>query len=438
MRGDFTRDTFDPADHYSAVLLQQGRVLLDADFNEQTAIGLHLLRTLAADLIGPHGGPGFAIGAAATGDDEPPDLTIGGGRYYVDGVAADATRPVPLAAVGDSGAVPEPGPWTYWSQPWAYLDPDNDDDALPEAVPYLVYLTVWDELVTAAQDPRLRETALGATMPDTAARSRVVWQVRAATGINLDGTAEELTGRFDEWVRGRRSTGRLAARVDRPAGSDEDPCVISPESRYRGQENQLYRVEVVAADAFVWSRDNGSVVFEVDAIDGRWVTLAALGRDDKLDLHVGDAVTLTDDASGFRGVASAVLRVEDVDVPDRRVLLSADVAFRPDASRHPVLRRWDHPASDDATDGGAVPLATGRWLGLEDGVQVWFAPDGRYQAGDHWLIPARTLTGAVEWPADDAGRPLLRPPHGVHRHYAPLAVVRGAGEFQDLRRGLGA
>ena len=38
MHGDFSRWTFDRAAGYRAVLLQQGRVLLDADFNEQTAI----------------------------------------------------------------------------------------------------------------------------------------------------------------------------------------------------------------------------------------------------------------------------------------------------------------------------------------------------------------------------------------------------------------
>ena len=35
MKGDFSRETFDRARHYSAVLLQQGRVQLDADWNEQ-------------------------------------------------------------------------------------------------------------------------------------------------------------------------------------------------------------------------------------------------------------------------------------------------------------------------------------------------------------------------------------------------------------------
>ena len=57
MKGDFSRDTFDPTKGFSRVLMQQGRVQLDADWNEQAAILLHYLRTLAADLIGPCAGP---------------------------------------------------------------------------------------------------------------------------------------------------------------------------------------------------------------------------------------------------------------------------------------------------------------------------------------------------------------------------------------------
>ena len=72
MKGDFSRDTFDVTKHFSRVLQQQGRVQLDADWNEQTAILLHYLRTLAADLIGPFAGPtgealGFQIEAITEG-----------------------------------------------------------------------------------------------------------------------------------------------------------------------------------------------------------------------------------------------------------------------------------------------------------------------------------------------------------------------------------
>ena len=38
MKGDFSRDTFDARRDYVRVLMQQGRVQVDADFNEQHAI----------------------------------------------------------------------------------------------------------------------------------------------------------------------------------------------------------------------------------------------------------------------------------------------------------------------------------------------------------------------------------------------------------------
>ena len=50
MKADLTRVTFDPLKQFSSVLMQQGRVQLDADWNEQSAILTHHLRRLAADL----------------------------------------------------------------------------------------------------------------------------------------------------------------------------------------------------------------------------------------------------------------------------------------------------------------------------------------------------------------------------------------------------
>jgi hypothetical protein len=65
MRGDFTRFTFDPKKHYRGVLMQQRRVQLDADWNEEQAIIGHRLDTETQDLIGASGAPegngGFQI-----------------------------------------------------------------------------------------------------------------------------------------------------------------------------------------------------------------------------------------------------------------------------------------------------------------------------------------------------------------------------------------
>ncbi|MCC3652176.1 DUF6519 domain-containing protein [Streptomyces sp. S07_1.15] len=468
MYADISRSTFRPDRHYSAVIAQQGRVQLDADANEQAAIQLWLARTTAHDLIGPDGGPagaaGFAVGPL-TGSRDLDDLTIGGGRYYVDGILCDADRPGPGDAVGDDpdgdgadgGGAAEPEPpatWTYWDQPDGFRDPERPEDRLPGRYPYLMYLKVWERSVTAAEDPELREVALGSALPDTAARTKVVWQVLplegSALGLGEDPDKPAVREAFRTWAENERSgRPRLAARSERPARADEDPCLTAPDARYRGPENQLYRVEVheggAAGEAtFKWSRENGSVVFPVDGLDGTWVELASLGSDDKLDLNVGDWVECADTAYTSRGEPLPLLRVEELDLPGRRVRLSGEpdprVGRRPEL--HPFLRRWDQKESSargrkgaaGRFRGGAAHVEEGRWLPLEDGVEVYFeAGGGRYRSGDHWIVPARTATGSVEWPVNAARRPLLRPPAGITAHYAPLAWVTGEGTIADLR-----
>ncbi len=65
MSGDFSRLTFDPARHFDAVLMQQGRPQLDADWNEHEAIHSYRRETQTRDLVGLHGAPrehaGFGV-----------------------------------------------------------------------------------------------------------------------------------------------------------------------------------------------------------------------------------------------------------------------------------------------------------------------------------------------------------------------------------------
>src|SRR4051812_11668901 len=92
MHADLSRLSYDRANGFNAVLALQGRVLLDADLNENTAILTRALRELIADVVGPHAGPegetGFQVGPIVAGG-EVVDLYLGPGRYYVDGLRVE-------------------------------------------------------------------------------------------------------------------------------------------------------------------------------------------------------------------------------------------------------------------------------------------------------------------------------------------------------------
>jgi len=139
-----------------------------------------------------------------------------------------------------------------------------------------------------------------------------------------------------------------------------------------------------------------------------------------------------------------LIRVVDVDTLDRTVTLGADPqnGVGQVTTDHPFLRRWDQQCRSDSTEPAGLYESRGCtvqfsdadtvWIDLEDGVQVAFEK-GILRVGDYWLIPARTETGDVEWPQEAAG-PKALPPFGVEYAFAPLAIVRGAGSVDDLRR----
>lgn len=416
MEGDFTRNTFDASNHFRRVLMQQGRVQLDADWNEQTAILLHYLQTLAADLIGPHGGPAKSDGTPGEGfkiDAIDNDLTIGMGHYYVDGILCE----------NDLGDV------RYSNQPYF--------PGAPALTSGLVYLDVWERHLTYVEQEdqdgekiSIREAALNG--PDTATRAQVVWQVK----VEADQTnCSKVTSVIEK--RQPKNRGRLKARAKAPGATvDDNPCVTPPESRYRGAENQLYRVEIhrggaAASDntgaTFKWSRENGSVIFPVRKITGDRVELETLGRDARLGLQEGDWVEIEDDIYALHNLSEPLLQVVTIDRDNNWIKLSGPPPQ--DVTKHRLLRRWEGvmEIKETGTD-NPEDESNKEWINLEDGVQVQFMTDkSSYRTGDFWLIPARTVTGDVEWPrTKDA--PKAREPHGVTHHYAPLAIVSVNGE----------
>jgi hypothetical protein len=420
MKADISRWTFDPDNNFRRVLMQQGRAQVDADWNEQVAILLHYLQTLAADLIGPHGGPkgeDFLV----VYDDNTKSLLVKAGHYYVNGLLCvnSADQEVPTRRLSSGH--------------------------------YAVYLDVWERHVNAIEDERIREVALGG--PDTATRSKVEWQVKTvAIGQDVDCDALDLESLLQEedCHLSHPAPDRLQARV----GSGEvstDPCAVSPKSAYRGVENQLYRVEIHYGPdplRFKWSRDNGSVVFpirQLSAGDGiLTLALEHMGHDNRFTLEQGHWVEIITDDYDLNDEKNTLFEVKDVD----RLNLEVSLILPNDPDNYelpplgvdwgtpPFLRRWDHQGS--SADGGAIKVEESefnQWIPLEEGIEIQFVVDMNnenkpaYCPGDYWLIPARTASeGSIEWPkAPDGVKP-----YRVEHHYAPLAIIQVDGEAVNV------
>lgn len=455
MKADLTRNTDQPAASYRSVLLQQGRVQLDADFNEQQAIALRRIETETVDSIGAAGAPMDHPGFELTGNGK--QVQISAGRFYVDGLLCSNAAPCtvvtqPWLPVAASPVVPvtpadqsllalPPGTATALAETAVY-------NAAGAVVPppdglYIGYLEAWVRHVTALEDPLLREVALGG--PDTATREQLLWQVKLLRAGDLTAALSCITEQ--PWKDfSAPSAGRLAARAE-PGELSTDPCDLSPEAGYRRLDNQLYRVEVhddgsVSGKAlFKWQRDNGSIVSSVT----RWLgepnadefEVASLGRDDVLAITVGCWLEFFDDRFDFLGRPGTLAQVSKTD--GRVVTLKLSSVQGPPLdkalfARNPRVRRWDGVAA-------IVPkLDTDKagWVMLEGGVEVKFVA-GKLRVGDFWTIPARTATARIEWPTDDGkptGKPLFLLPQGVRRAYARLAVLKcQAGLWQRLPDG---
>lgn len=431
MKNDISRNTFVKTKHFSRVLLQQGRVQMDTDWNEQQDIVYYQSNSKTADIVGPAGAPvrndGFELAAAFAdfnaevqareANQDPPtpasnaDLLISAGHFYLDGILLENEEIT-----------------TYLAQPHFR---SNEVDG---AGTYFAYLDVWERHVTALEDAAIREVALGG--PDTATRAQTIWQVRLVrvgdTGAGLH--CHSLNETYNEATAAM--TGVLAARAE-PAENTTSPCIVPADAGYRRLENQLYRVEVHASGtrgraSFKWSRDNGSVVARWEAMSDDRLTVSQSGKDKYLVFAPGQWVELIDDERVLRQEPGTLVRI--VAVVDRVLTIdpatadgSVDLA---DFGSNPKIRRWD---SDGVLEPGNM-----QFIELEDGVEISLR-QGTYRTGDYWLIPARTNTRSIEWPVEEGSTtPLYLLPKGVEHHYTRLGVLEHDGStwtsIEDCRR----
>lgn len=202
---DISRFLFQPQKRYSSVRMQQGRVILDSDWNESERIDDEEARRILAETVCAKGTPneGFLVqDITDTTVTEPPapgqefpstketyDFTLASGSFYLGGLRFEV-----VPQIVEFG----PDVERFLSQAdWLQIDADlgnlparpsladlaNEDGFRVRAD--LVYLRGWEQCVTAVEDSELRERALGG--PDTSVRMRRMRRIEVLPDV-LDTT----------------------------------------------------------------------------------------------------------------------------------------------------------------------------------------------------------------------------------------------------------
>jgi hypothetical protein len=482
--GDLTRSTFRAHRHYSGVRMQQGRVQLDADWNEQLDLSGHRNRAKAFDVLGSAGIPkvagGFEVMVSPDGD----DLLLSSGRAWVGGHLCEvdgeltavtdevSTTEITVASLVLDGVELNPEEWvegidadfntvvarieaidaekriltvsrsigpfssdlvlrrrtSYAYQP-DLPAPDGTNQASSTAPrlldlddgTYLAFVDVWERAITALDDPTISEPALGV---DTTTRSKIVWQLRLLNLAGVPAPVDCDTNLADALAEFAPATGRMAARAEPPAGSG-DVCRPTPAGGYVGLENQLYRIHMHDLDGdrpvIVWSRENASVVT-------RWLgnaaadvlTVSSIGRDAVIGFRPGDWVELYDDTYVLQRRPGTLVRL--LNTRGSQLTLDPGTATgSTDIADFPL-----NPQVRRWDSVGSITATTDAWIPLEDGVEVRFPLGGSFHRHDYWLVPARSALADVDWPRDSAGKPLAQLPAGVAHNTGKLAIVTQA------------
>lgn len=442
MTSDRARVTYDPGRRYHGVVAQQGRVSLEADWNEAQALAAAELTTRTLDVVGRAGSPdrGFEVVPVTDDGDMTGDLLVRAGTVYVGGQRVRLPRDV-----------------RYSGQPeWADRegDPLWRDPAVPRHPHELVYLLAREQEVSAAEDPALRDVALGG--PDTTQRLRILPRViRHPTAAR---TWEEAWGQLvgerwrpygfavDESRRELLPRARLQVTAFAADGAEQP----ADHGGYLGPNNQLIRVQVTRVDhdgvpVLVWGYDNASFLYRLSssvASGSRTVLRLAAApvdayhqpREHQVVEVLRSAAVLPDDAC-VAAAAGQVARVAAAYDPDSREIV-IDAGLPPHYLGKPgdepplFLRVWEGEARcplGEERELGGTGLRV-RLAGTEAaaGERDEAAPREGIPVGAYWMIAVRPAVGpgadGVIYPRRILDRP--QPPDGPRQWLTPLAFIR--------------
>jgi hypothetical protein len=471
MYGDFSRDSYDRCRYYTRVLMQQGRPLTDADWNEQASILTRKHIELLCVLLGQSSHATFDGGFRPQITTLSPHFRLDVGSYIVDGLTCY------LPVYGDAAFTREA---------------DRINNVINEALKKLktgerlaLVLEAWEQAVNPAMHPRILEPAL--LNNDTAWRGTITWRLLAkATTVPVRSPSSPCDRRI--YVR-RRS------RRDKP----NSPCEV-PTDEAPSFHERLYRIEIHRSGeafdqskpefpnrplTFKWSRNNGGLVYAVTEDLGPNLVLASdrffskplPDENDFLEIRDrhGRSVDRKRCLQQVRCATANQITIRDpFDVPkdprDPNVIFDvADLEMVKDEVSLRHVQCWNQcgdQLSDSMTssykaatvkvkvnpitkvngtqerpgfeaqtildaDGSAIVVVDVEepvWLKLEDDIEIRFDREANYQEGDYWLVRTSGLTesGFVGLAPEPTARsqPGVKTEASIPSYVAPLAGTR--------------
>ena len=448
MASDRARVSYDERQQYRSVVMQQGRVTLEADWNEAGDIASEELRKETLDIVGPSGTPdnGYQI-TLGTGF----DFSIGHGTMYVGGERVclfDPTQTVPpgtelLYSQQDQALQPaHPSEWLD-----AITDPDWFDlsSGAPPS-PEIVYLQLREQEISAVEDSDLKDVALGG--PDTAQRTRLVQHIVRRPGSDciksfFDTYWINQGLRFDSASMRLLSDGRLQVGFSGqtpPPG----PCQPQAQGGYLGADNQLIRVQIstphnpklsnsgasqaASPRTILWGFDDSSFLYRVDVANPTTLHLQSAPVDAFHYPRAGQAVevllsavqlTNGEYAAAPTGFVTTVAQAYNPDtqtvvLTDPIPLIYGDGTKNNPSPARVFLRIWEQQLPFTP----AVPVVLG-----STGVQVTLTlSEGTvFHLGDFWMFAVRPSTPQRVYP--ERLLTVAQPPSGPREWVCPLGVI---------------
>ncbi len=427
MKGDFSKWDFDGKKNFNGVLHQQGRVLLDSDWNAQTRITSDWQDQAGRDAIGPGvaaipaGKPdSFKAQRALVNSSNMVKLTISPGRVWADGLLTYLPGEEPDPTADIQRIAP------YLQSP--IQSPSYDESTIDENVRDAVILEVWREAVNGFQMPEtLIEPALGG--PDTTERVHTAMAfrlLRLEDGDTCGNIGDKLKDDFSK-------KGKLKVTLQ-PTTTTPGDCPVVEGGGYTGFEHHLYRIEIAQVKSgspamFKWSRFNGGLVGrgEFNAAEKKveiTANLQAIITSGLIEFYL-EAIEYDQNLGHWKVTYGAEVTLNSdnkIELPDPGTETFGSI---PPSDKTVFFRLWngireisDFP--ENPSDPELNELRDGIRLEFKDSSTVSYVP------GDYWTFPVRAgeiKNEGILIGNEIGGIIVGELPEGILYHRVPLAIL---------------